>query len=129
MKLRHFIFLTLLSLTLPAAAAIRLANIFGDGMLLQQNSTVVLRGDANPGAIISVNPGWSGKALATKADADGKWALSMCRPLLSADLTTSSLRKTESKALLLAMSSSGKCGYALDKAIWKCLCVVSEDSL
>ena len=80
MKLRHFIFLTLLALALPAAAAIRLANIFGDGMVLQQNSTVALRGDANPGALISVNPGWGGKALATKADADGKWALNVQTP-------------------------------------------------
>ncbi|MGN1172675.1 MAG: sialate O-acetylesterase, partial [Muribaculaceae bacterium] len=80
MKLRHLFFFTLLALTLPAAAAIRLANIFGDGMVLQQNSTVVLRGDANPGALISVNPGWGGKALATKADADGKWALNVQTP-------------------------------------------------
>lgn len=74
--------LSLLSLVvaLPAFAEIRVANIFGNGMVLQQNSTVTLRGEANPSSRIVVKATWGSRPVNVNVAADGKWACDLQTP-------------------------------------------------
>ncbi len=66
------LFLACLSIfALPAAAAIKLPAVIGDGMVLQRDIKVPIWGTADPGEKVTVTLG-DQKAAAT-ADADGRW--------------------------------------------------------
>ncbi|MDE6783631.1 MAG: 9-O-acetylesterase, partial [Paramuribaculum sp.] len=75
--------LLLLSASLPVDAAIRLPDIIGSGMVLQQQSDVLLWGWANPGARITVSPGWLRKPLTVRTGSDGRWELRVPTPAAS----------------------------------------------
>ncbi len=61
--------------SLPAQAVVSTASIFGNGMVLQREQTVPVWGMAAPGEPVSVDFG--GQTVSTKADADGKWTVSL----------------------------------------------------
>ena len=61
-----------------AAAKIRLPEIIGNDMVLQQNAEVRLWGWAEPHAAVKVETSW-GAGAAVKSDADGRWAVSVRR--------------------------------------------------
>lgn len=73
--LRRLLSLLVLFLTvLPySSAEIKTAGIFGDGMVLQQNSNVTFRGTAVPGSRITVKAGWTAKKSTVTTDAQGRW--------------------------------------------------------
>ncbi len=60
-----------------ARADVKLPAIFGDGMVLQQKSSVTLWGWAAPGEKISVKGSWQWSGTTAKADADGRWKLKL----------------------------------------------------
>ncbi|MGN1244995.1 MAG: sialate O-acetylesterase, partial [Muribaculaceae bacterium] len=67
-------------LSLGIDAKVKLPSYFGDGMVLQQKSTVPMHGTAAPGAKVTITASWSKKAVITKADADGAWCASLSTP-------------------------------------------------
>ena len=59
-------------LATAASATIRLPHIFGNHMMLQQNSPCPIWGWASPGEKITIKGSW-GAETRTEADANGKW--------------------------------------------------------
>lgn len=57
------------------SAALRLAAIFGDNMVLQQQQRVPIWGWADPGAGVTVK--FAGQTKATRAAAEGKWRVKL----------------------------------------------------
>ena len=81
MKHRFLTLLIVAAFALPTVSAkLGVANIFGDGMVLQQNSRVDLRGYADPGAKLTVKPQWAAAPLKVCADADGRWTATVATP-------------------------------------------------
>lgn len=70
--------LTLSALT--ANAKITPMSLIADNIILRQNSTVRLMGTADKGADVSVDVSWDDKDYTTKADADGRFAVSITTP-------------------------------------------------
>ncbi len=57
-----------------ASGDIRVARIFGDNMVLQQQTSNAVWGWATPGQVVPVNASWGAEARAT-AGPDGRWQL------------------------------------------------------
>lgn len=62
-----------------AAAKIRLPEIIGNDMVLQQNAEVRLWGWAEPHAAVTVETSWGAKS-AVNSDADGRWSVAVRTP-------------------------------------------------
>ena len=58
---------------LSANAKVVLPDIISDGMILQRNSETGLWGKAEPGAVVTIRPGWTEEEIVVKTDATGKW--------------------------------------------------------
>ena len=56
------------------------AGIFGDRMVLQQQTAAAIWGNAQPDAKVSIQPSWQKNATVTTADADGKWTTKVNTP-------------------------------------------------
>jgi sialate O-acetylesterase len=63
-----------------AFAKINLPSIFGDNMVLQQKSKVALWGTAKLNVRVVVTTSWDKKSYSVKANANGKWKLSVATP-------------------------------------------------
>ena len=61
-------------------AEVKLASIFGDNMVLQQQAEVSVWGKAAANANISVSTSWNNKSYSTRADRDGVWRLRIPTP-------------------------------------------------
>jgi len=72
-----------LSLTLSARAELKVAAIFGDNMVLQQQQPVPIWGWSAPGAVVTVSFG--GQTQSTRAGADGKWLVRLKKLKASAE--------------------------------------------
>lgn len=76
---RLAIALTALALSAPLFAqqdlALKIAPIFGDHMVVQQEKPVPVWGTASPGAAVGVK--FDGQTVKATADADGKWKLDL----------------------------------------------------
>jgi len=77
-----FSLIVFLSIYLSASADIRLPSLFGDHMILQQDSSNTIWGWADAGEKVTVKASW-GATTTTTADDDGKWRLR--RVVLSRD--------------------------------------------
>ena len=66
-----------------SAQSLRLPSVIGSGMVLQQNENVNIWGWAKPSAKISVEAQWLDKTVKTKADAEGKWIVTLPTPAAS----------------------------------------------
>lgn len=73
----------ILSCDLSAQAELKLAAIFGDNMVLQQEMAVPIWGWAAPGTPVTVNFG--GQTKRTRAAADGKWLVKLSKLKASAE--------------------------------------------
>ena len=87
-KITVKIFLTGISLFLSLSGyasqltevnSLKIASIFSDHMVLQQNCKVNLWGKAAPGKRLVVSGSW-GKHASTKTGADGKWTVKLATP-------------------------------------------------
>ncbi len=63
-----------------AWAEIKLPSIFGDNMILQQQTNAAIWGNATPGQPVQVVTSWNKKGYTTKADHSGKWSVKVATP-------------------------------------------------
>jgi len=80
MSLKKILFNTLLIATLPATGKVLLPNYITDNMIVQQNSTIKIKGHAAPGSKVSVHAGWSERPSVAKADSNGAFAVDIPTP-------------------------------------------------
>ncbi|MEG0559664.1 MAG: sialate O-acetylesterase [Muribaculaceae bacterium] len=60
---------------------VKLSSIFGDNMVLQQNSNVQFFGTSSAGKKITCTSSWSNKKSTTQANKMGKWTMSIPTPV------------------------------------------------
>ena len=83
MKLRLFVLCaicTLASTSLLHAEPLKLAKIFSDHMIFQQQTSAPVWGWAEPNAKVVVKPSWGSRSYSVKADNEGAWRLSVETP-------------------------------------------------
>lgn len=85
-KVISILFAVLFSIWIKAE--IKLPAIFGNNMMLQQNTEVNLWGWANKGESIQITPSWSSKKYSAKADNTGKWTVKVITPKASNQIYT-----------------------------------------
>ncbi|MCD8312760.1 MAG: sialate O-acetylesterase [Bacteroidales bacterium] len=61
-------------------AKVVLPHVFGDNMVLQQQTSAKIWGTADPNSTVIVTPSWGGTAVTAQADADGRWCASVATP-------------------------------------------------
>jgi hypothetical protein len=66
-------------LPLPARSSVRLPEVLGDHMVLQQNTEVTFWGWASVGRTVQVETSWGEKAV-THAQPDGSWQVKIKTP-------------------------------------------------
>ena len=72
--------LTLIGLLVPFSgvlAVVRLPQIFGSRMVLQQRSRIAFWGWADPDELVRVQAGWLGRPVTARAGSDGRWQMSL----------------------------------------------------
>lgn len=84
MRERFFLCLVLLYISQVASAKIRLPEIVGDGMVLQQSTKARIWGWSDPGSVVEIKASWGEKNYSTKASADSTWEVALETP--AADL-------------------------------------------
>lgn len=67
-------------MALVAKAEVKMPKIFGDNMVLQQQTDCHLWGTADAGKQVKVRTSWDGRTYKTQADAQGKWRVSVRTP-------------------------------------------------
>ncbi|PTT01289.1 sialate O-acetylesterase [Pedobacter sp. HMWF019] len=77
---KHFLLLLLSFLVLSLHANIRLPNILGSNMVLQQQSTSKLWGWASPDEKIKITTSWNNKTIETSADGNANWKIDIQTP-------------------------------------------------
>ena len=61
-------------------AEVKMPAVFADNMVMQQQTNANLWGTATPNKQVTVTPSWNHKSYTTKADASGKWEVSIPTP-------------------------------------------------
>jgi sialate O-acetylesterase len=74
------ILLILVISTNTLLSQVKLPAIFGDNMVLQQQTNVAFWGKAAPGASVRVATSWNGKSYSATADKSGNWKLKAATP-------------------------------------------------
>lgn len=97
--MKKLILLFLLIFTIDASASLKLPAIFGDNMMLQQNTEVSVWGWADAEASVSVMPSWTKQKYQVKADAEGKWTLKVQTPVASKNLHRMVIQSGKDKIL------------------------------
>lgn len=87
--------LLLLIIALSVKAELKMPNIFGNNMMLQQATEVKLWGQSDNESSITIHPSWSSKAYTTKADKNGNWSVKISTP--EASYTTYSIQISSGK--------------------------------
>ncbi len=77
---RNLSLLLLLALWCTAQAAIKLPEIIGNDMVLQQRTQARLWGKADADATVSADADWLGQPVTTRADKNGNWSLMLPTP-------------------------------------------------
>src|ERR1035437_4362738 len=72
-----------------AQAKVTLPSIWGDNMVLQQQSEVHFHGKANVGKAITLNASWTKSSIKTKSDAFGHWNATIRTPAAGGPFTIS----------------------------------------
>jgi len=75
-----FSFFLIIATLNQAAAQLKLASIFTNNMVLQQQAQVPVWGWTSAGKTVRVTSSWNKKTITTKADASGKWKLNLQTP-------------------------------------------------
>jgi sialate O-acetylesterase len=87
MKLKTGLFALLSVAALTSSAQVKLASIFTNNAVLQQQSQAPIWGWDKPGANISVTTSWNGKVYKTTADQAGKWRTRLATPVAGGPYT------------------------------------------
>lgn len=77
MRRTVFVILGLLLFLVETNAAIKVASILGDNMVLQRNSTVKLWGKATPGTKIKIQTSWNKTEYKSSVDENGAWLVNV----------------------------------------------------
>ena len=77
LKAKYFILLICFSFLLKTEAKVTLTSIWGDNMVLQQQSEVTFSGTATLGKRVQATASWNNKKIQTNVDAKGEWKLSL----------------------------------------------------
>ena len=83
MKFREILLALLLfvvPMSVAGAESLRLAKIFSDNMVLQQQTDAPIWGWAKPSAKVVVKPSWSSRSYVAKSDNAGAWRISVATP-------------------------------------------------
>ncbi|MCY1722746.1 hypothetical protein OU798_20520 [Prolixibacteraceae bacterium Z1-6] len=75
-----FIATFLIFSSLSSQAEINLPNLFGNGMVLQQNTNAAIWGTANTNSTVEITTSWNNASYTTEADASGKWKTNVATP-------------------------------------------------
>jgi sialate O-acetylesterase len=74
------LFTAFISIAVDLFATIKLPAIFGNNMVLQQQTDVAIWGTAQENSTVKVFTSWNNKNYTIKADADGRWKLKIATP-------------------------------------------------
>ena len=82
---RHYLFLIAIAainvlFTETIIAEVKLPSIFGNNMVLQQQTDVAFWGKASAGANVTVKTSWNNKSYSARADNNGSWKLKVSTP-------------------------------------------------
>ncbi|WP_316817547.1 sialate O-acetylesterase [Pedobacter nyackensis] len=77
---KQFLFLIFSFFALTLYADVKLPNVLGSNMVLQQQSTTKLWGWAFPGEKIKITASWDNKTIETTADGNAKWQIDLQTP-------------------------------------------------
>ena len=82
---RNFTTLTLLvfflvTISSSLFAEVKLPAIFGNNMVLQQQTDAAIWGEATPNKTVKITTSWNRKSYSTKADGQGKWKVKVSTP-------------------------------------------------
>ncbi|MDV6166870.1 sialate O-acetylesterase [Flavobacterium sp. DG1-102-2] len=83
-------FLTLsiaLASIVTASAKVTLPSFFTDNMVLQQKSSVPFWGESTANTTVTVTSSWDKKSYTAKADASGKWTVTLATPAYGGPFT------------------------------------------
>lgn len=80
---RLFNIFAILFIALNTYAQLRIPNIFGNNMMLQQNTEAKIWGWANKGKKVTISPSWSNKAYTAETNKSGKWEIKIPTPTAS----------------------------------------------
>ena len=74
--------LWIISLLFPLGmqAKVRLTSIWGDNMVLQQQSEVTFHGKASANSKITIEASWNHRKLTTRSDQHGNWNIQLPTP-------------------------------------------------
>lgn len=80
MKARNILTTALIFAAMGLNAKVKLPSLIGDNMILQQQTSVNLWGEASPNATVKVIPSWNNKEYSCKANKKGEWILKVETP-------------------------------------------------
>lgn len=69
-----------LLIPIDSFSEVKLPAVFGDNMVLQQNTNAPIWGYASPNSTVKITVGWNRKAFTVKADNEGKWKITVQTP-------------------------------------------------
>ncbi|SHE74696.1 sialate O-acetylesterase [Dysgonomonas macrotermitis] len=75
--------LLLLSIVFSVHAELKLPSVFGNNMMLQQDTEVKIWGWTDKGETITISPSWTQRKYTAKADNSGKWIIKIQTPAAS----------------------------------------------
>ena len=96
---KFFVLLVSVAVWLTAGADLRLAPLFGNGMVLQQKQQANIWGWAAPKASVTIKASWGAKASA-KADSPGRWRTTLATPAATFEQQTVTVCCGRDKAVL-----------------------------
>ncbi|MCK5278652.1 MAG: hypothetical protein KAK04_08940, partial [Cyclobacteriaceae bacterium] len=76
----NLLLIILVLCTITLKAEIKLPAIFGDHMVLQQNTNASIWGKATPRQTVQVVTSWESETYSTKSDKEGNWKLKVKTP-------------------------------------------------
>ncbi len=98
LKFNALLTFILIAFLTAAKAEVKLPAIFGDHMVLQQQTNAAIWGKASPNKKVSVTTSWNKKNYSTKSDGNGNWKLKVQTPVAGGPYNVSI---TEGKTLKL----------------------------
>ena len=81
LKAKYFILLICFSFLLKTEAKVTLTSIWGDNMVLQQQTQAPIWGESKPNKKVEITTSWDQKKYTIQADAQGKWSTKVATPV------------------------------------------------
>lgn len=98
---KYFLLLSLmLILNISAQARLILPSIFGNNMLLQQNTDMNIWGWSDIGKLVEVEPSWTHRKYSVKVDHSGRWNLQLPTPAAGNDTYTITVSDGKDKIMI-----------------------------